>query len=228
MSSPLPAWEGGHILPSISTSPSGAELLQLHISPVPLPLRFVQKHVSLLWAFRLLQGMLKTPEHKRDVVPTPFPEGTSTHRTMVPSRATAPPPCSESVSLPTQDATQHTSAPCSSPDPKNRAGDTSQPVLTHVGLTMMPCGPCPEQLNSASHLQQQTRAQLQLFPLQHPTLSLPARLETRAHKHNQEKQFSFGASKLSHARSSGLGWPSPATAAAKPSPPSCLCPPSTF
>lgn len=88
----------------------------------------------------------------------------------------------------------------------------------------MPSGPCPARPTSASHLQQQTREQLQLFPLQYPTLSLPARLETRAHEHDQEKQFSFGAAELSCARSSGLGWLSPAKAAARPSPPSSLFP----
>jgi len=115
-------------------------------------------------------------------------------------------------------------APCSSPAPKNRASDSAQPALTHVGLTTMPRGPCPARPTSASHIQQQSMEQLQLFPLQYPTPSLPARRETGAHKHDQEKQFSFGAAELSRARSSRLGWPSPPTAAVRPSPPSSPSP----
>lgn len=126
------------------------------------------------------------------------------------------PALSQRRSPPTMPHSTH-HAPCSSLAPKNRAGDPAQPALTHAGLTAVPSGPCPAQPTSASHLQQQTREQLQLFPLQYPTVSLPARLETRAHEHDQEKQFSFAAAELSRARSSGLGWPSPAKAAARPS-----------
>lgn len=115
-------------------------------------------------------------------------------------------------------------APCSSTVPKNRASDSAQPALSHTGLMTMPCGPCPLQPTSASHLQQQTRGQLQLFPLQHPTLSVPAQLETGAHEHNQEKRFSFRGAKLSRARSNGLGWPLTAMADTRPSPLSYLLP----
>lgn len=104
------------------------------------------------------------------------------------------------------------------PQPLKIQPVTAQPALTHTGLMTMPCRPCPLWPTSASHLQQQTRGQLQLFPLQHPTLSLPAQPETGAVEHNQEKQFSFRAAKLSRARSSGLGWPLPAMADTRPSP----------
>ena len=157
-------------------------------------------------------------------MPTPFPKGTRAHGLRpLPMPQPLRPALSQRPSPP---GTPHSTcrAPCSSPAPKNRAGDSAQPALTHTGLTTVPCGPCPARPTSASHLQQQTREQLQLFPLQHPTLSLPARLETRAHEHNQEKQFSFGAAELPCARSSRLGWPSPAMAAARPSHPSSLVP----
>lgn len=158
-------------------------------------------------------------------MPTPFPEGT---RALGPWSLPMPQPLHPALSQrPSLPRMPHSTrcAPCSSPAPKNRAGDSAQPAMTHAGLMTMPCSPCPAQPTSASHLQQQTREQLQLFPLQHPTFSLPTRLETRAHEHDQEKQFSFGAAELSRARSSGLGWPSPATAATRPSPPSSLPPP---
>lgn len=50
-------------------------------------------------------------------MPTPFPEEPGARGTTVSSRSTAPPPCSESASLPTQDATQHTSCSLLIPGP---------------------------------------------------------------------------------------------------------------
>lgn len=167
--------------------------------------------------------MLKTPARAQEAG-SPLSLRGLEHGATIPSHATAPSPCSESASLPPRMPQGTRPAPCSSTAPKNRAGDSAQPTLTHTALMMTPHGPCPLWPTSASHLQQQTRGQLRLFPLQHPTLSLPAQLETRAHEHNQEKQFSFRAAKLSRARSSGLGWPLPAMADTRPSPLSYLSP----
>lgn len=184
----------------------------------------VQNHIWLIWTFRLLQGMLKTPARAQEGGSCP-PLFSKEPEHVGPQSLPTPQPLRPALSQrPSPQGMPHSSrrAPCSSPAPKNRAGDSAQPALTHAGLMTMPRGPCPARPTSASHLQQQTREQLQLFPLQDPTLSLPARLETRAHEQDQEKQFSFGVAELSRARSRGLCWPSPAEAAARPSPPSCL------